>query len=144
MRTFTLSVALLAAMAAWARAEDDDPEPQTGATVLRKLKGTWTASRFLSPKGGGKMGNYSWTFDGDKMTYATGGRTLYTATITPGKTRRDAFTLKRDNANITTRYFFEVKDGELFLTINTSTDPKAKPDFSGNTTYVSVFTGEKK
>jgi len=144
MRTFAITLMALALGGA-ARAADDevDPEPQSGAQTLKKIKGTWNATRYIINKAEQKAPPYTYAFEGDKMTYSYRGRVSYTATITPDKTRKDAFTMKRDNSTITTKYFYKIEKGELFLALDRSNDPKAKADFSGDSGQVIVFEQQK-
>jgi len=144
MRTFALAVALLA-LAGPARAQDDDPEPPGGAAALRKLKGTWNSVRRISKGQEIAYTLISYAFEKDKVTYTAGkGKLVRTMSLKVDKKRPDVIELTQENAKVATmRYFFKVEKGELYLVPDRSNDPKAKPDFSGNTTMVMVLKKEK-
>jgi hypothetical protein len=140
MRTFALSVALLA-VAAVARADDVDPEPPGGSAVQRKLQGKWESVRRVFNGGEKAYANQYYHFQKDKVTYALGKGTPRTLTLRPDKKRTDLFALEQENAKLGgAKYFFKIEKGELYLMPVTFASKKGnKPDFSGNAAPVIVF-----
>jgi len=103
--------------------------------------------RYLTPKDAKVTRNpppFSYTFSGDKVTLTLNEKAGANMTLVADKKRRDAFEMTRDKSTITTKYFFKIEKGELFLVPNRSADPNAKPDFSGDTAQVLVLEKEKK
>jgi uncharacterized protein (TIGR03067 family) len=144
MRTFALVVALLA-VTDIARAEDIDPEPSGTAATLKKLKGTWNSVRIISGGMESPYARLSYTFDGEKATYRTIGPKKgleREMTLKLDKNRKDSLELTYRTS--TTKYHFKIEKDELFLVPDTRNDPKAKPDFTGNTNSVIVYKQEKK
>jgi len=146
MRTFALSILVLALAGGWARTEEDvDPEPQTGG--LSQLRGKWVVSRMIFSGKDGKTSAGSYTFEGNKVTVQSG-KLTYTATVKID-TRKKPATLEliRDELKSTRTMPFKVENGELFLAIPAfkggDGNPKAE-DFSGESRPVMVLTREKK
>jgi hypothetical protein len=143
MRTFALTVALLA-VAGLARADDDDPEPPGGSSAaLRKLKGTWISVRMIMKGKEGAYTSASYAFEKDKVTYTFGkGVTGRAMTLQADKKRRDVILMTPDKG-VTLRFFFKIEKGELYLT-PAPADAKAKADFSGKErTAVIILKKEK-
>jgi hypothetical protein len=143
MRTFALAVALLA-VAGLARADDDDPEPP-GSASLRKLMGKWVSVRRIAKGEEMAYTQLSYAFEKDKVTSSSGnGKLVRTMTLKVDKKRSDVIEMTGENVKVkTTRFFFKIEKGELFLTPTRSTDPKAKPDFTGGTGTVMILKKEK-
>ena len=70
MRTIALLVGLLA-VAGLARA-DDDPEPPSGSTAQRQLKGKWNSVKMLAKGAERPFDSVSYAFEKGKVTYAVG------------------------------------------------------------------------
>jgi uncharacterized protein (TIGR03067 family) len=144
MRTFALTVTLLA-LAGSVRADEIDPEPPGGSASVRKLKGAWKSVRMISK---GKERTYTsvtYKFSDDKVTYTFGGgKGTRTMTLKTDKKRPNVIEMTVENSKVTNRYFFKFEKGELYLQPDRSGDPKAKPDFTGNTISVLVLQQEKK
>ena len=142
MRTFALTVSLLA-LTGFARADEDDPEPSSGS--LHKLQGTWNSVRRITKKGTLRNTSTSYTFAKDKVTMTGGkGKLMRTMTVKADRKRRDVIEMTQENVKgVTTRYFFKIEKGELYLLPDRSGDPKAKADFSGEAGTVMIFEREK-
>jgi uncharacterized protein (TIGR03067 family) len=142
MRTFALTVALLA-VAGLARAEDDPEPPGGSSAALRKLAGTWNAVRVISQGVEQPYDLTSYSFEKDKVINTLGrGKISRTLTLKLDKKRPDVIELTPENSK-TTRFFFKIEKGELYLMPDRTNDPKAKPDFSGKTTAVIILKKEK-
>jgi len=144
-RWAVLALFVLSVPAVLGAADDTDPEPQGGGgATLKKLQGTWKAVRYISAKGKPKNPpTFTYTFSDDKVTMTFGEKQGPNTTIVPDRKRGDAFEFKRDTGKGSTKYFYKIEKGELYLVPNRSTDPKAKPDFSGTKTPVIIYQKEK-
>jgi uncharacterized protein (TIGR03067 family) len=140
VRTFTLTLALLA-LAGFACADEDDPEPPGGG-ALRKLHGTWNAVRMVFKGAEKTPPNVSYVFEKDKVTY-TSGKAARPMTLKADRKRPDVIEMTPEKGT-TQRFFFKIEKGELYLTPDRSKDPKAKPDFTGASMPVMVLKQEKK
>ena len=113
--------------------------------VLRKLKGQWVSVRQLvggKEKAFGGMATYA--FDGNKAAYSSGGRPAIPLSFEADRKRPGAFQVFRANDKTPTKYFFKIEKGELYLVPTRTSDPKAKPDFSGKSANVRILSREKK
>jgi hypothetical protein len=139
MRRFALTVLLLV-LVGFAFAEDD-PEPP--ATPLRKLQGTWTSVRRIAKGVEMAYTQITFTFDKDKVTSNLDffDKDKVTSVKTDRK-RPDLLEMTQDQRP-TRRFFFKVEKGELYLAQDRTNDPKAKPDFSGQTELVMILKREK-
>src|SRR5262249_14764353 len=116
MRTLSLTVALLALTVGVIRADDDDPEPPGAA--LSRLRRTWTTVRILTG-GRERTATSTYTFEKDRAIYTFGdpdgkGGT-YTMSLKADRTRSDRISMHRKGAPRATKYFFEIRKGELYL-----------------------------
>jgi hypothetical protein len=135
MRTITLTLTLLAA-AASSRADDVDPEPP--AAGARQLLGKWQSTKNVTFGMERPFTTTSYDFGKDKVTctYGPKGQTTQVRTYVIDN-QRGAILM---TYNGTTRtHFFKIEKGELFMSIDRTKDPKAKPDFSGKTTTVLIL-----
>jgi uncharacterized protein (TIGR03067 family) len=142
MRTFALTVAVLA-VASLARAEDDPEPPGSG---LRRLRGTWKMVRVLV-KGKERTSDATYTFEKDRAIYTFGDKDskggTYTMTLKADKDRPNVIEMRRQGGP-PMRYFFKIENGELYLVQIRSSDPKVKPDYSGKGAPVRVLKREMK
>src|SRR5262249_34189910 len=144
MRTFALTVGLLAMVVGAAYAGDDDPEPPaTGGKSLRALRGKWTAIQRIS---GGQTSAYtttSYEFDGEKVTYTLkskkGGDNPRPMKAKIDPKRPGVLELTPDTGKGTRRHFFKIEKDKLYLTVDRGDDPNAKADFTGNVAPVLVY-----
>ena len=134
MRAFALTVALLA-LAGPSRADEDvDPEPPEAG--VRQLLGKWESTKHVFKGTERPLTTTSYVFEKGKAT-CTYGRNKVEERSFKIDARRRALLM---TYNGTTRtHFFKFEKGELHLSIDRSNDPKAKPDFSGQTSPVVVF-----
>jgi hypothetical protein len=133
MRAFALTVALLA-VAGPSRADDVDPEPP-GAGV-RQLVGKWESTKHVFKGAERPFTTTSYVFEKDKAT-CTFGKGKVEERASKIDARRRAILMTYNGATKT--HFFKIEKGELHLSIDRSNDPKAKPDFGGQTSPVVVF-----
>jgi hypothetical protein len=129
MRTFTLT--LLALTAGFACGETD-PEPPAGAATLRKLKGTWNSVRAIIREEERQYTPVSYTFAGDRATYAYQRIEFTDKLIVKIDLKRpNVLTMTPEGSTRTRTYFFKIEKGELFLVPDNSNDPKSKRTSAG-------------
>jgi uncharacterized protein (TIGR03067 family) len=146
MRTFTLTLLVLA-LASFARSDDTDPEPPGATATLRKLNGTWNAVRQLTGVNERKV-TASYTFEGSKVTYSTDkGQTTLQMVLKTNKKLPNVIELTPADpklASNSSKYYFKIEKGELYLMRKISDGPRPNPDFSGKVGPVLVLTKEMK
>jgi hypothetical protein len=124
-----------AAAASWGCAGDDpDPEPPPGPSTLKRLQGTWGQVRTVprSEKGTGERGDV-YRFKGDQLVVNPGGKDSAEYTVVPDRKRRGAFALRHNlTQEVVERYFSRIEEGELYLAVDRTDDPRAEPDFTGS------------
>jgi uncharacterized protein (TIGR03067 family) len=127
------------------RADETDPEPPGGKALLGKLAGKWTVTKMVT-KGAERKppAGFTYTFEKDRVTYDLGGRLNRVMKCEPDPKRRDVLTMTPEGSKVANRYFFKIEKDTLFLALDRSNDPRAKPDFTGNTGQVLVLAKEKK
>jgi uncharacterized protein (TIGR03067 family) len=138
---FALALCLLGASQTHA---DDDPEPPgKGGALLRQLKGKWTSVRQVAKGRERKDARLTDEFDGDKLTLDNG-RTKTVFKVKVDARQRPAV-LERtgQGEKATTRLFFKIEKGELYLAGDFG-DSKADKDFSGKSGSMAVLKREKK
>jgi uncharacterized protein (TIGR03067 family) len=136
---FAISLCLLGA--SHARPDDDPEPPGKGGSMLRELKGKWTAVRSIANGEDRKVIPLTYEFDGDKLTLENGKRkTVFKVKV---DARHKPAVLERIGPGETTTLFFKIEKGELYLAGNFG-ENKAAKDFSGKTGSMVVMKREKK
>jgi hypothetical protein len=121
-----------------------DPSPEPPGDPLKELQGAWKA-RAILVKGVTRTSDVVYTFDKGKATIAPGKSVApRKMTVVADKTRKGLFEMKPEGGTRAVRYFFKVEKGELYLTPVRPSATHPKPDFSGTSAPVLIFTREKK
>jgi uncharacterized protein (TIGR03067 family) len=133
---------LLTIVASSACAGDDPEPPSKGGALLRKLKGKWTAVRSVANGRERKDVRLTYEFDGDKLTLDNGStKTVFKVKVDPRE--RPAVLERTRQGEKTTRLFFKIEKGELYLAGDFG-ESKADKDFSGKSGSMAVLKREEK
>jgi uncharacterized protein (TIGR03067 family) len=147
MRKTTSAILALCALVALA-GRADDPEPDKTKEELKRLKGTWTVTRWVSKKRelrGTPVMTY--TFDGDKVTKespAGKGKTLKATFKVKIDAKKKPYRIELvpDGTSVTLAGIYKIEQGELYLAVG-GVQIEAPKDFNGDTRPVYVMTRKK-